>query len=223
MNRLLALSCAFPALFLASPAQASSDEQAWQTVSLSIDLPSNFKVTAETVARTGNAKGFYEIEQTAMLGYKLNKHVTVLAGYVHNPTYLHGDFRVKEHRLRQQVNFDNVAQVGPLKLGGRVRMEQRWREGETGTGWRLRPGVKAVLPFVGKTSLAFTHESFVNLNTTGFQKVSGYERMRNSVTVVVPLDKKLSVEAGYLNQHGFVRGGPDTSDHVLVVSLNASL
>lgn len=223
MIRTVALLCAVPALLTAHPAMASSDEQVWQTVSVSVALPDNFKVSSETVARTSNAKGFYEIEQALLLGYKFDKHVTVWAGYVHNPTYLHGDFKVMEHRFRQQVNFDNVAQLGSVKLSGRVRLEQRWRDGEPGTAWRLRPTVKATLPFIGKTSLAMTHESFVNLDTTVFQKVSGLERMRNSVTVVVPLDKKLSIEAGYLNQHGFVRGGPDTSDNALIVTLSASL
>ena len=36
------------------------------------------------------------------------------------------------------------------------------------------------------------------------------------------LAKALALEAGYMNQHGFVRQGPDTSDHVayFAISLN---
>lgn len=209
-------------LCAASPAAASEDGQIWQTIAVTVALPGNFRVSADNVVRVSDAKGFYEIEQAAMLGYKVDKHVTVWAGYVHNPSYLHGDFKTMEHRFREQVNFDNVVGIGKLKLSGRLRLEQRWRDGQVGTGWRIRPILKATLPFVGKTSLSFTHESFVNLNTTSFQKVDGYERMRNSATVVVPLDKKLNFEVGYLNQHGFVRGGPDASDNALILALNAS-
>jgi hypothetical protein len=33
----------------------------------------------------------------------------------------------------------------------------------------------------------------------------------------------ITIEVGYLNQHGFVRGGPDTSDHVLSAAISLNL
>jgi hypothetical protein len=148
--------------------------------------------------------------------------VTVWLGYTHDPQYSHSRFKVMEQRFRQQVSFDNVAKLGPASLSGRLRLEERWREGFSGTGWRLRPAVKLSVPLAGKTKLVLNHESFINFNTTGFQKQQGYERMRNSVGVNVPLNKRLSIDVGYLNQYGFVRGGPDTSDNVLNTGLNLS-
>ena len=68
-----------------------------------------------------------------------------------------------------------------------------------------------------------SHESFIDLNTTSFQHQTGYGRMRNFLGVSVPLGTAVSLEAGYLNQHGFVRHGPDTTDHVASISLSASL
>lgn len=209
-------------LSVATPALASEDWQHWETLSVTVNLPDDFRISSETVARNSDARGLYEIEQAVMVGRKVSKKATVWAGYVFNPSYNHGDFRAREHRFRQQVNFDGVAKVGPFKVGGRLRMEQRWREGRTGTGWRLRPQVKASMPLVGKTSFALSHESFINLNTTSFQTVDGYERMRNSASVTTPLAKNVNLEVGYLNQHGFVRGGPDTSDHVLTAGLSAT-
>ena len=47
--------------------------------------------------------------------------------------------------------------------------------------------------------------------------------MRNLIAINTPLSKNITAEVGYLNQHGFVRGGPDTSDHVASVSLSLSL
>lgn len=214
---------AIPALLAAGPALASEDTQYWQTLNLAVALPDNFKLSNETVLRTSDAKGFYEIENNLMAGYKANKHVTYWLGYTFDPQYLHGAFRTREHRFRQQVSFDNVAEIGKAKLSGRLRMEQRWRENAPGTGWRLRPYVKATMPLAGKTTLSVSHESFIDLNTTSFQKVGGYERMRNAVSVGVPLNKQFSVDFGYLNQHGFVRNGPDTSDNVLTVGLSASM
>lgn len=222
MRRIAAFTLTAASLATASPATASEDTQAWETVTVNVALPSNLKLSSETVRRAGNAKGFYELEENLMLGYKADDHVTVWLGYTHNPNYTQGDFTVMERRFRQQVNFDNVAKLGPATLSGRVRLEERWREGQSGTGWRLRPAIKLSFPFVGKTKLALNHESFIDLNTVAFQTVGGYERMRNSVAVSAPLGKQFGIEVGYLNQHKFVPNGPDTSDHVLTLGLSAS-
>ena len=94
-----------------------------------------------------------------------------------------------------------------------------------GTGWRARPYVKFSLPLRegGKTALVLSNETFINLNTTTFQRTEGLDRMRNLIAISTPLNKTITMEAGYLNQHGFVRNGEDTSDHVASVSLSLSL
>ena len=210
------------ALGAAGPALASEDTQYWQTLNVSVALPDNFKVSNETVRRSSDARGFYEVENNFMVGKKVNKVVTLWLGYTFDPQYNHGTFRVREHRFRQQVNFDNFAVLGKVRLSGRVRLEERWREGQTGTAYRLRPQVKAVVPIAGKVTLGVSSEQFFNLNNTGFQTVDGLERMRNAIFITVPLSKKISVDFGYLNQHGFVPNGPDSSDHVLTTGLSAS-
>lgn len=208
-------------LCAAAPA-AASDTQYWQTLNVSVALPGNFKVSNETVLRSSDVKGFYEVENNFMVGKKLNKTVTVWLGYTFDPQYNHGTFRFHEHRFRQQVNFDGFAVAGKVKFSGRLRLEERWREGQTGTGWRLRPQVKAVMPIVGKVTLTLSNEDFFNLNNSSFQTVDGLERMRNAVFVTVPVSKKINIDFGYLNQHGFVPNGHDTSDNVLTAGLSAS-
>ena len=125
-----------------------------------------------------------------------------------------------EHRFRQQVNFEKY-KLGNVALSGRIRTEQRWREGFSGTGWRVRPYVKAALPIAdkGKTQLVLTNEAFINLNTTRFQKTNGWDRTRSFIGVNKAISSKVNIEAGYMLQHGYVRNGPDTNDHVLSVSL----
>jgi hypothetical protein len=222
MRRLFLPLLAIAAFAASTPALASEDTQYWQTLQVGVQLPDNFKLSSETVFRTSDAKGFYEIEENIMAGYKLDKHVTLWLGYTHDPQFSHGNFTGLEHRIRQQVTIDNFALIGKVKLSGRVRLEERFRDGIAGTGWRLRPYIKASVPFIGKSTVSVTHESFLDLNTTSFQKVGGYERMRNAISVGVPLNKKISIDFGYLNQHGFVRNGPDTSDNVLTTGLSAS-
>ncbi|MFC3175299.1 DUF2490 domain-containing protein [Novosphingobium bradum] len=221
MTACLALTTAAAALATATPALAD-DTQAWGTVTLNAGLGGPLKASSETVLRTSDAKGFYEVEQNLMLGYKANKHVTYWLGYTLDPQYTHGNLTITEHRFRQQVSFDNIAKIGPVNVNARLRLEERWRDGLAGTGWRLRPYVKLSLPIHGKTNLNLTHESFINLNTTGFQKVSGYDRWRTGVSISTPVAKNISVDLGYLNQHGFVRSGPDTDDHVATLGLTAS-
>ena len=211
-----------PALAIAAPAMAREDTQYWQTVTVNVALPSNFKIQNETVLRTSDTRGFYEVENNVMVGKKLNKVVTVWLGYTFDPQYSHGTFIRREHRLRQQVNFDGFAMIGKVKLSGRVRLEERWREGLPGTAYRLRPQVKASVPIAGKTTLTVSSEPFFNLNNTGFQTVDGLERMRNAIYISVPLGKKVSVDFGYLNQHSFVPNGPDNSDNVLTAGITAN-
>jgi hypothetical protein len=158
-----------------------------------------------------------------LLGYRLNKVVTLWGGYTHNPQYSGGDFTVMEHRAREQVTFDGIARIGAGKLSARLRMEQRWREHVDGTAWRVRPYLKYSLPIAGKTALNLSTEPFFNLNTTPFQGRTGLDRVRNLVTVSTPILKGVSGEVGYLNQHGFVKNGEDSSDNVAYFGLSLSL
>jgi hypothetical protein len=213
---------------LAVPATASvrNDGQIWTSISAAKDLGPKFRISQEVVARFSDTRnGLYEIESNTLLGYRLNKKVTLWGGYTHNPQYLAGKFTVMEHRAREQITFDNLAKVGRGTLSARLRLEQRWREGADGTAWRFRPYAKFALPLrAGKrTALVLTHESFVNLNTTSFQGVEGEERMRNFVGLSTPLNKKIGLEAGYLNQYRFVPRAQNTQDHVASVALSLAL
>ena len=218
--------CVLGAATWAGPAQAREDSQIWSTNTLNVKLSDKWRLQQEFTFRfSDNRNGLYEIESVTLVGYRITKDVTVAAGYVHNPQYADGDFTVMEHRAREQVTFDNVAKIGAGKLSARMRTEQRWRDHVDGTGWRMRPYVKFSLPLGqgSKTSLVLASETFVNLNTTPFQKQDGLDRMRNFIGINTPVLKNLSAEFGYLNQHGFVRGGEDTSDHVFSVSLSLNL
>ena len=203
---------------------ARSDSQIWTNGALNLKLSDKWRLQEEMTGRwSDNRNGLYEVESNTLLGYRLNKVVTVWAGYTHNPQYSGGDFTVMEHRAREQVTFDGFAKLGTGKFNGRIRMEERWRHNVDGTGWRFRPYLKYSLPIAGKTALNLSTEPFFNLNATPFQKQSGLDRIRNLVTVSTPLTKTISGELGYMNQHGFVRGGPDTSDNIAYVGLALSL
>jgi hypothetical protein len=215
-----------PAAVLAlvpAAASASDDAQLWTAGNAVVKLGGGFQLSQELTARFSDRRGLYEIESNTLLGFRLAPRLTLWAGYTHAPLYDHGHSTGMEHRAREQLTLDRIpAGSGILSL--RLRLEQRWREGEDGTGWRARPYFKYSLPLGrGDIALAFSHESFLNLNRTAFQDRSGEDRMRNALAVTAPLAKGLTAEIGYLNQHAFVRGGPDATDHVATVTLNLSL
>ena len=226
MSRTIILAAALLPASVAQPALAATDSQVWATQVVNVKLGDKWRLQEELVERFSDARnGLYEIEANTLLGYRLSKAVTVWGGYTHDPQYSGGSFTVMEHRIREQVVFDNVVKLGSGKLSFRLRGEERWRTNIAGTGWRVRPYVKYALPLAkgSKTALVLSAEPWFNLNTTPFQKQSGLDRIRSLIAISTPISKKLSAEIGYLNQHGFVRGGPDTSDHVASFSLSLSL
>jgi hypothetical protein len=211
---------------VATPAAAwaTDDGQLWTNANATVKLGDRWRISEEVTVRfSDNRNGLYEFESNTLLGYRLNKIVTFWAGYTHNPQYLAGHFTRMEHRAREQVTFDSFAKLGSGKLSGRIRLEQRWREGLDGTGWRLRPYVKYSLPLQGKVNLNLSSEPFINFNTTSFQTKKGLDRVRNLATVSIPISKKVTGEVGYMNQHLFLSGRPDESDHVAYFGLSMNL
>src|SRR5690242_21848744 len=165
MNAKVIAIVALAASSIAAPVSAArSDEQLWTTASATVKLSDHWRLSQELTTRfSDNRNGLYEVESNTLLGYRLNKVVTLWAGYTHDPQYAGGDFTVMEHRAREQVTLDNVAKLGPGKLSLRMRAEQRWRDGVDGTGWRLRPYAKWSLPLKGKLAFNLSNETFVNL------------------------------------------------------------
>lgn len=221
---LAAALCAVVLLPAAAGAK-TQDFQQWTTASVTVKASDRLRVQDELVARfSDNRDGLYEVENSLLLGYKLNDHVTAWAGYVHNPNYNAGDFTVMERRAREQLTFDNIAEFGKARLSARLRFEQRWRDHIDGTGWRTRPYLKLALPLGGKAAptLNFTEEAFVNLNNTSFQSKDGLDRTRTAASLSFPLSRTLKLEAGYLNQHRFVSHAPDTDDHAITGTVSLS-
>jgi hypothetical protein len=198
----------------------------WVTTAATVKLSDNWRLSEEVTTRfSDNRNGLYEIEINSLVGYRLNKIVTLWAGYTHDPQYAAGDFTVMEHRAREQITFDNFAELGLGKLSARLRTEQRWRSNADGTGWRVRPFVRYTIPFEkgGRTGITFTSEPFFDLSTTSFQTKRGLDRIRNLVAITTPIGKHFTGEFGYMNQHIFIDHRPDEGDNIAWLSISASL
>jgi hypothetical protein len=214
------------AALLASSAASAGDSQLWMGGSATIKLSERWSVSQDMTARFSDQRGgLYEIEANTLVGYQLTKAVSLWAGYDHDPQYLSGHFTVMEHRLVEHLVSSNLGTVAGGQLSGRVRFEQRWREGSDGTGWRLRPYLRYSHPLGSrtKTALVLSAEPYFDLNTTSFQRVRGFERLRSFAGISTPLFRNVSADIGYLNQHGFVRNGKDTRDNVAFIAIGLKL
>ena len=189
---------AFILLVLPSAARAD-DGQVWLGANARGPIAGRVELGVETIERFGrdDEGGLYESENSAMLGFRFD-HATLAAGYVRDIVYRSGGAAI-EQRARQDFSVDHIAAIGPLAIGARLRVEERWRDGWSGTGVRIRPFVRLTLPVAGKLNLLASHESFVNLGGGAGQR-GGYDRARNFMGFGVPLTKRVGVEIGYLNQ-----------------------
>lgn len=212
-----------PLALVACPAVAGTDDdgELWTTLGAGGTVSGRLLANVEAIARfSGDEGGPYEAEFGGFLGYRLTGKVSLWAGYVRVPRYARGAATSIEDRTRQQVTAD-LGQLGSGSLFGRMRIEQRFREGG-GTGWRLRPQLKYSRPLVKDgAALVFSHESFLPLNTTGWGQRAGYERMRNFAGVSAPVAPRLRAEFGYLNQYDF-RRGTDSVDHAAALTASYS-
>lgn len=205
-------------------AAAHSDSQLWTVATATIKLDPKWRLSQDVTVRFSDKKdGLYEVEANSMAGYLVGKGVTVWGGYTYDPQYSAGHFTVLEQRAREQVSFDDLGMLGRGRLSGRLRAEQRWRHNAAGTAWRLRPYLKYALPIGKKVALNLSDEIFVDLGTNAFQKKNGIDRMRNLISLSVPLSKKFTGEAGYMNQYIFARSGPDEMGHVAYFAVSLSL
>jgi hypothetical protein len=228
VNRSLKVAAiaAVGALGLLSSGAANASSQLWTSGSVTVKLSDKWNLSQDLTARFSDTKhGLYELETNTLVGYQLSKSVSVWAGYDHDPQYSGGHFTIMEQRLVEHLVSSNLGKLGNGQFSGRVRLEQRWRDGQNGTEWRLRPYLRYTVPFSSrsKVGLTLSEEPFFDLNTTSFQSVHGLERLRSLVAITTPIGKHLSADIGYMNQHGFVPHNADTNDNVAYFSVGLKL
>jgi len=214
------------AAFLMAPGAARaqvSDAQLWTSATASVPLADDLELSGGLSVRVSDTReGMYQLQFLGDLELDLGDDVAVGVGYSHIPNYSGGALVTSENRVRQQVSV-RLGEVAGGRIGGRLRLEQRWRDDGEDLKFRLRPALTFVLPVEGGTSLRLGHESFFNLNETDWGPDAGYDRMRNSVALRRGLAGGLTGEIGYLNQYIFGRDEPDEVDHVLTLALSLDL
>lgn len=209
-------------LGLAPPARAD-DGGVWANPLLVLDFkkPEEKRGFQLSLDFHGRAWGpnFLAILRPA-LGYDVGHGITLWLGYAFVPSFMTGveDSLRLEHRIWEQ--FLITRKVGTVALQGRLRLEERFRQGTDGVGARLR--------FFGRAGFFFGHgshwgwavydELLVQLNTTDAWN-SGFDQNRAFTGPFFEADGGTRFEFGYMN---YLVNRKDTGlydSHIVVVNL----
>lgn len=209
------------ALMVATPAVAEEDGQAWGAILAQGSIKGDLIFWAEAQTRfTDDASRLGQVILRPAIGLRLAKDTTAHLGYAYVRSDPATGAVTNEHRIWEQLIFPIARNSRGLYVWGRSRIEQRFVEGRSDTGWRLRQFVRAQMPLRrgGKVSGVVFSEVFYAANTTDFGARAGLDQWRNFVGLSLPVGKGLALEPGYLNQTIF-RPGPDRSNHIFSTTL----
>lgn len=155
------------------------------------------------------------------LGYQLNESTTAWFGYawIRNDPESGG---FDEHRIWQQLIWSRRYDWGTPLL--RTRLEQRFDDRGSETGWRLRQFARWVRPLGDESRLSWRvwDEAFYELNDTTWGQDTGFRQNRAFAGMGYRIDDSLTLEFGYLNQHFWRDGADDTNNHIVGVTLFGS-
>jgi hypothetical protein len=212
------LSASLLALTASIAPPAVAENQIWTNYELKKEAPGGLPVEL-TLNGEIRLEPDGEVEQFVLrpgIGYAINKRLKVSGGYRYGQTLRDGPDQI-EHRLWQQASYA-LAEIGDARIAGRTRLEQRFREGESGTGWRIRQQLSLEHP-LGESALrlAISNEIFLGLKETDWGNADGLQENRARATLRWTA-AGVGWEAGYLNQF---RNGPsgaddETSDHIFL-------
>jgi len=155
------------------------------------------------------------------IGYQLGETATLWAGYgwIRTSPAAASDF--DEHRIWQQLTWSEPC--GPATLGFRSRLEQRFLETGSDTGWRFRQLVSYRRPFAcnDRFTLVAWDECFFHLNDTNWGADAGFDQNRIFFGIgrLCDCTGGRRIEVGYLNQYIGRPGRDDLSNHLLSINL----
>lgn len=207
-------------------AQVVDDAGVWYALFADGDVcdtpgPDNFKWWFDGHARFfDDAGGFGQSIVRPGIGYALSDHCTAWAGYgwIRTSPASRPDF--DEHRIWQQLTGSTP--LGPGTLGVRSRLEQRFLETGSDTGWRFRQLVSYRQPLAHseRYSLVAWDECFIHLCDTDWGANAGFDQNRLFLGIGRTCDAagRTRIEIGYLNQFVHLPGRDDLSNHLLSIN-----
>ena len=156
------------------------------------------------------------------IGYEFLDGVKVWAGYARFRSRNSAGRVADENRYWQQIDW----RAGHM-LGGQVTMRARLEQRSINVGDDLGVVLRFLTKYVrpispdGSTSLIVGIEPFVDLRDTDWGGDSGIAQNRIFVGMGKRVSKKLTLEAGYLNQYVFADSAENRANHLAVLTIKA--
>ncbi len=180
------------------------DFQFWGNVTAIGPLSGSVRYWLEGQGRFGDdATRISQLLVRPGIGYALNNTSSIWLGYAYiNTQFPFTRAAVDENRIWQQYMWVNNYSWG--RAISRTRLEQRFIESVTRTGWRFRQFARIERTF-GKNSKAYVaiaEELFVQLNNTRIQgSNTGFDQNRIFIGVGYLPTRNVLFEVGYQNQY----------------------
>jgi hypothetical protein len=195
---------------------ASAENQIWTNYELKGKAPGGLPLELSLNAEV-RFEPDAEISQFVLrpgIGYTVNDWLKISGGYRYGQTVRDGPDQI-EHRLWQQASYD-LATLGEAKIAGRTRLEQRFRENESDTGWRVRQQFSIEHPLANSgLRVALSDELLIGLKEADWGNADGLQENRARATIKWSAGG-IGWEAGYLNQFRNGQAGADdeSNDHI---------
>lgn len=221
MRRIATISVGLLALSAAPAAAGEPDAQLWTTAIANGPVLGDVTGWVEVQTRIGDdVSQLRQSKLRVALGYRFSDRLTVYGGYAFVTNHRSPAPDATEHRIWQQASYP-VGVLGPARVTGRTRLEQRSFEGSGDVGWRLRQQVRVGVPLTTGSgpSLAGAIELLVALNDADWGSRRGLEQVRGFVGVNLPLSRQQALEVGYLHQRVQRAGQDEQVNHVGVITI----
>ena len=165
-----------------------------------------------------DAGGFGQSIFRPGVGYQLNPNTSLWLGYGWiNESPVSGNPTFSENRIFQQLLWSD--KLGEFSVQSRTRLEQRYVETGSDTGWRFRQFCRAHREIQPESPwiLVAWDEIFVDLNTTDWGQNGSFSQNRLFLGIGRKLNGPNSprLEIGYLNQFIRRKSAGDTINHIL--------
>lgn len=153
------------------------------------------------------------------IGWRVDESLDLWAGYARVVSRSDDRPNIEEDRFWQQATYPMRPIFGG-SVGGRSRLEQRFRNSGEDTGWRFRQFIRWARPVSGTNfSVVAWDEIFINLNDADWGQREGFDQNRLFIGGAWHLDERTRIEAGYLNNILDTPGTDEQTNHNLSLTL----
>lgn len=213
-------------VLLSGGARAADDAMgAWLVVATSdhfqsVDGESRWRYSFDAQYRWfDRAGGIYQTLLRPALAYDISPRLSAWFGFAHVNLNRQSNADVVEHRLWQQLAWQDKGILNSNWLL-RGRLEERRRESVENTRLSLRLMVQATTPLGGAKDVALVTsvESFYDLKDTPWNDAPGFTQLRILLGVQFNISRHLGLRVGYLNQYIQRSNRRDDIDHMLYLN-----